>query len=330
MAASGKPLQPIIIKRVKKAGHGAHGGAWKIAYADFVTAMMAFFLLMWLLSSTTEDERRGISDFFSQPFLVTLFGGPGSGGSVSILPGGGDDLTRTAGEVPRVDPVTLARQLGEEAVRQEAQRLELERIEGLRNKIETLINANVRLSEFRDQIRMEMVQDGLNIQIVDDQNRAMFNVGSALVQPYMRDILREIGAALTEVNNRISLSGHTDATPFGTGVRGYSNWELSADRANASRRELVAAGMPDAQLARVVGMGSSQPLLVDRPFDAINRRISILVLTQEADARLSEGYRLSSTEVRGDAMVDAINNPPTGGIALPPLPVIQLPPGTAR
>lgn len=325
MAASGKPLQPIIIKRVKKGGHGAHGGAWKIAYADFVTAMMAFFLLMWLLSSTTEDQQKGISDFFNQPFLVTLFGGPGSGGSVSILPGGGDDLTRTAGEVPRADPVTLARQLGEEAVRQEAQRLERERIEGLREKIETVINASVRLSEFRDQIRMDMVQDGLNIQIVDDQNRAMFNVGSALVQPYMRDILREIGAALVGINNRVSLSGHTDATPFGAGVRGYSNWELSADRANASRRELVASGMPDAQLARVVGMGSSQPLLVDRPFDPINRRISILVLTQEADERLSEGYRLSSTDVRSEAIVDAISNSAAGPTTQSPVPALVTP-----
>jgi chemotaxis protein MotB len=331
MAASGKPLQPIIIKRVKKAGHGAHGGAWKIAYADFVTAMMAFFLLMWLLGSTTEDEQRGISDFFNQPFLVSLMGGPGSGGSVSILPGGGEDLTRTAGEMPRADPVMLARQLGEEAVRQEAQRLERERIEALREKIETVINANERLSEFRDQIRMDMVQDGLNIQIVDDQNRAMFNVGSALVQPYMREILREIGTALAEVNNRVSLSGHTDSTPFGAGVRGYSNWELSADRANASRRELVAAGMPDTQLARVVGMGSSQPLLLDRPFDPINRRISILVLTQEADARLSEGYRLTTTEVQGEeAIVDAINNPPTGVVNLPPLPILPTPPVVPR
>ncbi len=299
MAASGKPLQPIIIKRVKKGGHGAHGGAWKIAYADFVTAMMAFFLLMWLLGSTTEADRKGISDFFSQPLMVSLLGGTGSGASTSILPGGGDDLSRTTGEVARGDVEIATRELAAQVIRQEAMRLDREKIQRLREKVETAINANLLLTEFRDQIRIEMVQDGLNIQIVDDQNRAMFDVGSALVRPYMQAILREIGATLAEVENRISLSGHTDATPYGSGARGYSNWELSSDRANATRRELVAAGLPDGKMARVVGMGSSQPLLADRPFDPVNRRISILVMTREAEERMSEGYRMSTTTTDG-------------------------------
>ena len=340
--ASGKPLQPIIIKRVKKGGHAAHGGAWKIAYADFVTAMMAFFLLMWLLGSTTEADKKGISDFFSQPLMVALLGGPGSGASTSILPGGGDDLTRTTGEAARGRAEVATRELGAQVIREEARRLERERIEGLRNKIETVINTNIRLSEFRDQIRLEIVQDGLNIQIVDDQNRAMFDVGSALVRPYMRDLLRDIGVALADVDNRISLSGHTDATPYGSGTRGYSNWELSADRANATRRELVAAGLPDDKLARVVGMGSSQPLLADRPFDPVNRRISILVLTQEADQRLAEGYRLESlgpSPPAGDpAPAPAASPNPsgtapasvpasTGPVSLPPLPLPVNPQG---
>lgn len=328
MAASGKPLQPIIIKRVKKGGHGAHGGAWKIAYADFVTAMMAFFLLMWLLGSTTEADRKGISDYFNAPLMVTLFGGPGSGASDSILPGGGDDLTRTTGEMARGDAQLAARELGAQVIREDAIRLERQRIEGLRKKIETVINTNIRLSEYRDQIRMEMVQDGLNIQIVDDQNRAMFDVGSAVVRPYMRDILREIGAALAEVDNRISISGHTDATPYGSGVRGYSNWELSADRANASRRELVAAGLPDEKLARVVGMGSSQPLLADRPFDPVNRRISILVLTQEAEERMAQGYRLSSSDLLGGGQVPDPGSLPEAGSV--PVPAPLAPQGAAQ
>ena len=302
MAASGKPLQPIIIKRVKKGGHAAHGGAWKIAYADFVTAMMAFFLLMWLLGSTTEGDRKGISDYFNAPLMVTLFGGTGSGSSDSILPGGGDDLTKTVGEVASGDTEVKTRELGAQVARAEAQRLDRQRIKALREKIENVINANLRLSEYKSQIRLEMVQDGLNIQIVDDQNRAMFNVGSALVQPYMRDILKEIGAALQGVDNRIALSGHTDATPYGSGERAYSNWELSADRANASRRELVAAGMPEGKLAKVVGLGSSQPLLADRPFDPINRRISILVMTREADERMTRSLELA-TEVDGQQVM---------------------------
>lgn len=310
MATSGKPLQPVIIKRVKKAGHAAHGGAWKIAYADFVTAMMAFFLLLWLLTSTSEEERKGISDHFSQPLMVTLVGGPGSGASVSILPAGGEDITRATGEVAQVDPGLSLGAENEARLREAAQRLERERIEALRDKIDSVINANARLSEYRDQIRLEMVQGGLNIQIVDEQNRAMFAVGSALVQPHMREILREIGTTLTEVDNRIAISGHTDAAPFGGGPRGYSNWELSADRANASRRELVAAGLPDEQLVRVVGMGYRQPLLVDQPFDPVNRRISILVLTREAEERLSEDHLLDAAEIdRGTPQTPEIPRP---------------------
>lgn len=322
MAASGKPLQPIIIKRVKKGGHGAHGGAWKIAYADFVTAMMAFFLLMWLLGSTTEGDRKGISDYFNAPLMVTLFGGPGSGASDSILPGGGDDLTKTTGEVASGDTELKTRELGAQVARAEAMRQDRMRIENLRQKIENVINANLRLSEYKNQIRLEMVQDGLNIQIVDDQNRAMFSVGSALVQPYMRDILREIGAALSDVENRIALTGHTDATPYGSGERAYSNWELSADRANASRRELVAAGLPEGKLARVVGVASSQPLLPDRPFDPVNRRISILVMTREAEERLTRSFE-SAVQLEGQEVLQnglSLGAPPVSvpGSPLPP------------
>ena len=322
MAASGKPLQPIIIKRVKKGGHGAHGGAWKIAYADFVTAMMAFFLLMWLLGSTTEGDRKGISDYFNAPLMVTLFGGPGSGASDSILPGGGDDLTKTTGEVASGDTELKTRELGAQVARAEAMRQDRVRIENLRQKIENVINANLRLSEYKNQIRLEMVQDGLNIQIVDDQNRAMFSVGSALVQPYMRDILREIGAALSDVENRIALTGHTDATPYGSGERAYSNWELSADRANASRRELVAAGLPEGKLARVVGVASSQPLLPDRPFDPVNRRISILVMTREAEERLTRSFE-SAVQLEGQEVLQnglSLGAPPVSvpGSPLPP------------
>jgi chemotaxis protein MotB len=292
MASSGKPLQPIIIKRVKKGGHSAHGGAWKIAYADFVTAMMAFFLLMWLLGSTTEGDRKGIADYFNAPLKVALLGGPGSGASTSILPGGGDDLSRSAGEVASGDVELKTRELGAQvAAKAAALRQDRERIEALKSKIEEVINANLRLAEYKSQIRLEMVQDGLNIQIVDDQNRAMFDVGSALVKPYMRDILREIGSALTEVDNKISLDGHTDSSPYGSGERGYSNWELSSDRANSSRRELISAGMPDDKLARVTGMASSSLLDTSNPLSPTNRRITILVMTREAEERLLGGAR---------------------------------------
>lgn len=287
MAGDTKKLQPIIIKRVKKGGHAAHGGAWKIAYADFVTAMMAFFLLMWLLGSTTEGDKKGISNYFQSPMKVALQGGAGSGGSSSVLNGGGSDLTQSAGQNRRgegMDPI--AKKMAADQEKREAAKRDTKNLATLSAKIAGVISNNPNLAEFASQIKLEITPDGLQIQIVDDQKRPMFDSGSATVKPYMHDILREIGIVLTDVDNKISLDGHTDQAPFGNGTRGYSNWELSADRANASRRELVAAGLPDNKLARVVGMASSLLLDTDNPLSPTNRRISILVMTKEAEERL--------------------------------------------
>jgi len=287
MAGEGKKLQPIIVKKIKKGGHAVHGGAWKIAYADFVTAMMAFFLLMWLLGSTSEGDKKGLSDYFSAPLKVAMQGGSGAGASNSILSGGGSDLTKKSGQANRGtgdDP--LKKKMSEEAAKAEVAKQDAKRIATLRAKIDALITNNPKLNEYRSQIRMETTPDGLQIQIVDDQNRPMFDSGSALVKPYMRDILREIGMALNGVENRVSLAGHTDRTPYGNGERGYSNWELSADRANASRRELASAGMPDDKLARVVGLAASNLIDLQNPLAPVNRRISITVMTREAEARL--------------------------------------------
>ena len=282
-----KKLQPIIIKRVKKGGHAAHGGAWKIAYADFVTAMMAFFLLMWLLGSTAKGELQGISDYFSSPLKVAMAGGDGSGNSSSGIPGGGNDLSKVHGQVRRSDTDSeKARRQSIDTARAERAKQDAERIKTLQAKIDALITENPRLNEYKSQIRIDVTPDGLQIQIVDDQNRPMFDSGSAMVKPYMRDILREIGAALNGVENRVSLAGHTDAVPYSNSDRGYSNWELSSDRANATRRELVAAGMPDAKLGRVVGLAASDLLEPDNPRSAANRRITITVLTREAEERL--------------------------------------------
>ena len=282
-----KKLQPIIIKRIKKGGHAAHGGAWKIAYADFVTAMMAFFLLMWLLGSTAKGDLQGIADYFNSPLKVAMAGGDGAGSSSSIIPGGGNDLSKVHGQVRRSDSTQNKRtRMTAEQMRAEMARQDEARIKALQAKIDAVITANTLLNEYKSQIRMDVTPDGLQIQLVDSQNRPMFDSGSALVKPYMRDILRGIGSSLIEVENRISLAGHTDAVPYSNSERGYSNWELSADRANASRRELVAAGMPDAKLARVVGLAASDLLEPDNPKVPANRRITITVLTREAEERL--------------------------------------------
>ena len=303
-----KKLQPIIIKRIKKNAHAAHGGAWKIAYADFMTAMMAFFLLMWLLGSTAQGELQGLADYFNTPLKIAMTGGEGSGSSASIITGGGSDLTKKSGQTRKTDAERNRQKISPEEARAAVAKQDEIRIKALQSKIDAIITNTPRLNEFRSQIRIDLTPDGLQIQIVDDQNRPMFDSGSALVKPYMRDILRDIGAALVEVENRISLAGHTDAAVYGNGDRGYSNWELSADRANASRRELVAAGMPDAKLSRVVGLAASDLLEPDNPRAPANRRITITILTREAEGRLlGKGIPIIPTPPLADEKTD---NPP--------------------
>ena len=286
MAGDAKKLQPIIIKKVKKNGHAAHGGAWKIAYADFVTAMMAFFLLMWLLGSTTEGDKKGIADYFASPLkLALLNGGSGAGDSSHVVKGGGQDLSRSTGQVKRGDVEAPRSTINLQALKAEQIRAEAAKLEELKEKLEEQIAASPKLAALKTQLRLDMTRDGLRIQIVDADNRAMFPSGSAVVQPYMRELLREIGAVLGEVPNRLTLEGHTDAQPFPGGERGYSNWELSADRANASRRELVLGGLPDDRTLRVQGVASSAPFDKQDPMAPTNRRISIIVMNREAEHR---------------------------------------------
>jgi len=286
MSGDSKKLQPIIIKRVKKGGHAAHGGAWKIAYADFVTAMMAFFLLMWLLGSTTDGDKKGIADYFASPLKVAMMGGSGAGDASSVVKGGGTDLTRANGQVKQGDMDAQRKTLQLKALKADQRRAEAARLEALKKKVEDVLASNPKLAALRAQIRLEMTRDGLRIQIVDEQNRAMFDSGSAIVKPYMRELLREIGSVLAEVPNRLTLEGHTDAQPFGAGERGYSNWELSSDRANASRRELGSGGLPEDRVLLVQGLASSVLFDPADPLSAVNRRISILVMNRDAEDRL--------------------------------------------
>jgi chemotaxis protein MotB len=286
MAGDAKKLQPIIVKKIKKGGHGHHGGAWKIAYADFVTAMMAFFLLMWLLGSTSEGDKKGIADYFQSPLRVAMAGGTGSGDSSHVLRGGGQDLTRTTGQVKRGEVEAKRDTVNLQALKAEQVRAEVARLEDLKRKVENRIAANAKLSQMSSQIRLDMTRDGLRIQIVDEQNRPMFDSGSPVVQPHMRELLHEIAQVLSDVPNRLTLEGHTDAQPFAAGDRGYGNWELSSDRANASRRELVAGGLADDRVLRVQGLASSQPFDAADPRGASNRRISIIVMNREAEDRM--------------------------------------------
>jgi chemotaxis protein MotB len=307
MSGDSKKLQPIIIKRVKKGGHAAHGGAWKIAYADFVTAMMAFFLLMWLLGSTTDGDKKGIADYFGSPLKVAMAGGSGAGDASSVVKGGGTDLTRTSGQVKQGDIDVQRKSLQLKALKADQRRAEAARLESLKKKVEDVLASNPKLAALQSQIRLEMTRDGLRIQIVDEQNRAMFDSGSAVVKPYMRELLREIGSVLAEVPNRLTLEGHTDAQPFGAGERAYSNWELSSDRANASRRELGSGGLPEDRVLLVQGLASSMLFVPAEPLSPVNRRISILVMNRDAEDRL---LRVTADEEEVAQPVIAASIPP--------------------
>jgi len=283
---------PIIVKRIKKVAGGHHGGAWKIAYADFVTAMMAFFLLMWLLGSTAKGDLNGIAEYFKTPLKVSMQGGAGSGDSSSVIKGGGTDLSRKAGQVKKGETVKEKKSYNLEAAKAELEKIEAEKLKLLKGRLEAEIDANPTLKQFKRQLLLDITTEGLRIQIVDEQNRPMFNLAGAELQPYTKVILREIGKVLNDVQNRVSLSGHTDATPYANAGRGYSNWELSADRANASRRELVAGGMDEGKMLRVVGLASSVAFNQAAPFDPVNRRISIIVMnkrTQDAITKEASG-----------------------------------------
>ena len=285
----------IVVKRIKKVAGGHHGGAWKIAYADFVTAMMAFFLLMWLLGSTAKGDLAGIAEYFKTPLKVAMRGGDGSGDSSSVLKGGGQDLTRKAGQVKKGESIPEKKSYNLEAAKAELLREEAAKLKLLEGRLKAAIDSNPTLKQFKRQLLIDITSEGLRIQIVDEQNRPMFNLASADLQPYTKIILNEIGHVLNDVQNRISLSGHTDTTAYASGDRGYSNWELSTDRANASRRALIAGGMDESKMLRVVGLASSVPFNQARPSDPVNRRISIIVMNKRTeDAVTKEASGLSA------------------------------------
>lgn len=269
--------RPVIIKKVKKGGHGHHGGAWKIAYADFVTAMMAFFLLMWLLGSTSKDDLQGIAQYFQNPLLVSLSGGSATGDRTSIIPGGGQDLTRVDGQVKKaevVDPEAAKKRLREQ---------EAKRMQETKEKLEKMIEQDAVLKEFKNQLKIDITPEGLRIQIVDQDKRPMFDLASARMAPYAEAILRKVAPIVNELPNKLTILGHTDSRPFGNGRGDYSNWELSADRANAARRMLNSSGIGDDKVMRVSGLADSVPFNPADPADPINRRISIILLKKEVE-----------------------------------------------
>ena len=303
----------IIIKKVKKGGHGGHhGGAWKIAYADFVTAMMAFFLLLWLLNATTEEQKLGISDYFA-PTIVTgsQSGADGVlGGNTITVDGNLKNDTSPIGitiALPSADEEWEGETLGikatgtenEEAVEEpdapdtasqsEEEPAEPEPVEAVlkreeeRNfeqaeaEIRQTLEETPELIDLADNLKIDQTPEGLRIQIIDKDKTAMFPSGSATMFEHTRKLMEAVVKAIAPLENQIAIKGHTDATPFNSS-NGYGNWELSTERANASRRALMEAGLPERRIESVVGRAAQEPFLEEDPYSPQNRRISIILL----------------------------------------------------
>ena len=294
--------QPIIVKRVKKVAGGHHGGAWKIAFADFATAMMAFFLVMWLMTSATPEQKKAISGYFQDPIGFTESASPYAidlGGTPTPAPE--RTLNPDISETPESQPDETG--VSTDQIETLAEKMEQERLELLLQELQNKVEENPELQRFKDQILFEITQDGLRIQIMDAENRPMFALGSANLQPYFEDILLAMADTIRAVPNKISISGHTDAKPF-AGRGDFGNWELSSNRANAARRTLVAGGYPDEQVARVVGYASSALFDREDPFNPVNRRIDIVVLTKKAQ-RAIEGEQGANGEAPAQGQAPA-------------------------
>lgn len=300
-------LQPIIVKKVKKGDHGHHGGAWKVAYADFVTAMMAFFLLLWLLSVTTEVQKNGIADYFTSSPMITR-SEDGSGGVLGGLtvakegamtstlqplvtqPETQDPAMKAGSEKPQKET-----NISDERFEEERKKREAETFLEAQAALQKAISETPELAEMKEALKLDMTPEGLRIQIIDQEGKPLFASGSADLLPHTKTLLRKVSEVVQKLPNELSVRGHTDSVPYGPGAK-YTNWELSADRANASRRELIKAGMPSPRINNVVGKADTDHLYADDPRDGRNRRISIILLHE--GLTVEEGANKSSRAVK--------------------------------
>jgi len=280
--------QPIIIKKIKKSGGGHHGGAWKIAYADFVTAMMAFFLLLWLLNAVSQEQLEGIADYFAPTVSSTSQSGSGQilGGTTVAVDGALEDTVSRPSVTMDLPPPSAGS--GGEAMQDEPVQAEVDAEEAKKkaeqeqfdNAEKDLKEALETLPEFQQMAQSLMIDntpEGMRIQIVDQDGLSMFPSGSASMYEHTERVLGLVTEIIKKMPQDIAISGHTDAVPMG-GDGTYTNWELSSDRANAARRGLLRLGVPEKRIARVVGKAATEPLLPDNPADAKNRRLSIVLM----------------------------------------------------
>jgi chemotaxis protein MotB len=303
---------PIIVKKIKKGAHAHHGGAWKIAYADFVTAMMAFFLLLWLLNAVTEEQLEGISNYFAPVSASQSTSGAGGvlGGktigeegaverttsrpSVTMnLPppkaGSGTEADADEGEQETKGEISEAD--AEELLR----KAEQEQFEEAEQAIKDAIESVPSLKNLAENLMVDDTPEGLRIQLLDREGLAMFPSGGSEMYLHAKKLMELVSTIILKMPQDISISGHTDASKFVTDT-GYGNWELSADRANAARRELMHHGVPEDRVKNVVGRAATEPLFADDPKDPRNRRLSIVLLRGTGEQKLPEGVSVEKTE----------------------------------
>ncbi|BBP45546.1 hypothetical protein THMIRHAS_09190 [Thiosulfatimonas sediminis] len=268
--------QSIIIKRLNKCPHAAHGGAWKIAFADFMTATAAFFLMLWVLGGTNDEEMKAMAEFFRDPTVIeaspsTLVESKEAGqtSDAMIDMGGFKDAPKGKD--------------GDEDGSGKAQ--ETEQMEAMKLELEKKIAENPTLEQLKDQLKIDITPNGLQVQILDDRKRPMFGTGVDLPKDYAAKLLEEVGSVLASTKNKISIAGHTDSSGYHSSSD-YTNWELSADRANAARRLLLKGGVDTSRIAQAVGMADTVPFDKENPYNPRNRRISIVVLNKDAEEKL--------------------------------------------
>ncbi|MEM9100845.1 MAG: flagellar motor protein MotB [Pseudomonadota bacterium] len=271
------PPRPIIIRRKSRENIKSHGGAWKVAYADFATAMMAFFLLMWIIGSTTEEQKDAIAHYFEQPGAAPIGAG---GANASIIELKNPLLSRKEAEV--IDPTQQPEKpIDDDDLQLMAERLELQRLASLQLELEERVNSDKAFERFKEQIHIGVVPDGLRIEVFDKKHRPMFDSGGHEPKFYTRALFFALAKLINQVPNRVSITGHTDALPF-VDKENYSNWELSSERANAARRALERGGLDPEKIAKVEGFGASALYDKANPTNPINRRIAIIVLKKSA------------------------------------------------
>lgn len=287
--------RPIIIKKINKVEGGHHGGAWKVAYADFVTAMMAFFLLMWLLNVTTKEAKNAISSYFDPTSPKVSENTSGAGGTM-----GGLSMSTEGAMVSEVQPIvtprlpdTTRRPFGgnknksnpkeKEDKAEKARKKAAEeqfRFDKAADALRRALEETPELKDLAKNLLVDVTPEGLRIQIVDQEGKAMFPSGSARMFKKTRKLVKLVANVASKMDNEISVRGHTDSTPYGKGSS-YTNWELSADRANETRSALIEYGLDSDRLNNVMGKADREPLIKDNPSDPRNRRISIILLREE-------------------------------------------------